>query len=113
LAHTPAPNPMLQHLKHAPAFLQGGSDISGTLSKLHCHIKKNICLKFFFPKIILAVCRSINKKKKTLSSKDVLTGSFKSRDSLRTSRRTYHKEIMSYGKTKRALFTMLKKSLKN
>jgi hypothetical protein len=36
------------------------------------------------------VCQSINKNKKTHSSKDKSTGSFKSRDSLQTLRRTYH-----------------------
>jgi hypothetical protein len=36
------------------------------------------------------VCRSINKNKKTHSSKDKSTGSYKSRDSLQTLRRTFH-----------------------
>ncbi len=36
------------------------------------------------------MCRSINKNKKTHSSKDKSTGSYKSRDSLQTLRRTYH-----------------------
>jgi hypothetical protein len=36
------------------------------------------------------VCRSINKNKKTHSSKDKSTGSYKSRDSLQTLRRLYH-----------------------
>jgi hypothetical protein len=38
-------------LKQLPAtILQGGSDISGPLSKLHCHIKNYFFEKFFCPK---------------------------------------------------------------
>ena len=70
--------------------LQGGSDISGTLSKLHCHIKKLLFWKILLPQTVPAVCQSINKNKKTHSSKDKSTGSYKSRDSLQTLRRTYH-----------------------
>ncbi len=36
------------------------------------------------------MCRSINKNKNTHSSKDKSKGSYKSRDSLQTLRRTYH-----------------------
>ncbi len=93
--------------------LQGGSDKSGPLSKLLNCIKNMSFLFFLSSQTGSAVCRSVNKKKKTHSSKDEARGRYKSRDCLRASRRTYHKEIMSYGKTKRALFTMLKKSLKN
>ena len=70
--------------------VQGGSDISGTLSKLHCHIKKLLFWKILLPQTVSAVCRSINKNKKTHSNKDKSTGSYKSRDSLQTLRRTYH-----------------------
>jgi hypothetical protein len=52
------------------------------------------------PQTFLAICRSINKNKKTHSGKHKSTGSYKSRYSLRTSRRTYCKEIMSYGNIK-------------
>ncbi len=47
-------------------------------------------MKILLPQAISAVCRSINKNKKTHSSKDKSTGSYKSRDSLQTLRRTYH-----------------------
>jgi len=95
------------------AQIQGGSDKSGPLSKLLNCIKNMSFLFFLLSQTGSAVCRSVNKKKKTHSSKDEARGRYKSRDCLRASRRTYHKEIMSYGNTKRALFTMLKKSLKN
>jgi hypothetical protein len=95
------------------APIQGGSDKSGPLSKLLNCIKNMSFLFFLSSQTGSAVCRSVNKKKKTHSSKDEARGRYKSRDCLRASRRTYHKEIMSYGNTKRALFTMLKKSLKN
>ena len=42
------------------------------------------------PQTVSAVCRSINKNKKTHSSKDKSTGRYKSPDSLQTLRRTYH-----------------------
>ncbi len=70
--------------------IQGGSDISGTLSKLHCCIEKKKFLLIILPQTISAVCWSINESKKTHSSKDESTGSYKSCDSLRTSRRTTH-----------------------
>jgi hypothetical protein len=87
--------------------IQGGSDKSGPLSKLLNCIKNMSFLFFLSSQTGSAVCRSVNKKKKTHSSKDEARGRYKSRDCLRASRRTYHKEIMSYGNTKRALFTML------
>jgi hypothetical protein len=74
---------------------------------------KNICLKFFCPKIILAVCRSINKNKNTHSSKGVLTGSFKSRDSLRTSRRTYHERDYELWKHKKSTVYDVEKNFEN
>ncbi len=43
----------------------------------------------------------INKNKKTHSGKDKSTGSYKSRYSLRTLRRTYCEEVMSYGYIKK------------
>ena len=42
------------------------------------------------PQTVSAVCRSINKNKNTHSSKDKSKGSYKSRDSLQTLRRTFH-----------------------
>jgi hypothetical protein len=71
-------------------LIQGGSGISGTLSKLHCHIKKILFWTILLPQTVSAVCRSINKNKNTHSSKDKSKGSYKSRDSLQTLRRTYH-----------------------
>ncbi len=70
--------------------IKGGSDISGTLSKLHRHIKKFLFWKFLLPETVSDVCRSINKNKKTHSRKDKSTGSYKSRDSLQALRRTYY-----------------------
>ncbi len=70
--------------------IQGGSDISGTLSKLHCHIKKIFFWTILLPQTVSAVCRSINKNKNKHSRKDKSKGSYKSRDSLQTLRRTYH-----------------------
>jgi hypothetical protein len=71
-------------------IIQGGSDISGTLSKLHCHIKKLLFSKILLPQTISVVCQRINKNKKTHSSKDKSTGSYKSCESLQTLRRAYH-----------------------
>jgi hypothetical protein len=51
--------------------------------------KKLLFYKILLPQTVSAVCRSINKNKKTNSSKDKSTGSYKSRDSLETFRRTY------------------------
>ncbi len=76
--------------KNSPG-IQGGSDISGPLSKLHCHIKKLLFWKILLPQTAPAVCRSINKNKKTHSSKDKSTGSYICHRSLQTLRRTYHK----------------------
>jgi hypothetical protein len=74
----------------------------GTLSKLHCHIKKLFFLTILLPETFTAICRSINKNKKTHSGKDKSTSSYKSRYSLRTSRRTYYEEVMSYGNIKKS-----------
>jgi hypothetical protein len=68
---------------------RGGSDISGTLSKLHHCIKKS-----YFPLILSSQTVSagwpiIDKNTQTHSGKDEPAGSHKSRDSLWTSRRTY------------------------
>jgi hypothetical protein len=65
------------------------------------------------PQTISAVCRSINKNKKTHSGKDKSTGSYKSRYSLRTSRRTYCEEIMSYGNIKKSTAYDTEKKLEN
>jgi hypothetical protein len=46
--------------------------------------------KFFGPQTVPAVCQSINRNKKTHSSKDKSAGSYKSRDSLQTLSRTFH-----------------------
>jgi hypothetical protein len=100
---------MKLHVLTVDLAIQGGSDISGTLSKLHCRIKTKIFLTILLPQTFSAICLSINKNKKTHSGKDKSTGSYKSRYSLRTSRQTYCEEVMSYGTSKRALLTMLKK----
>jgi hypothetical protein len=85
-----------QHTKHnitnqryiGILCIQGGSDISGTLSKLHYSLKKSSFLLILSRQNISAVCQAISKNKQTHSGKDELTGSSKSRDCLRTSRRT-------------------------
>jgi hypothetical protein len=46
-------------------YLQGGSDISGTLSKLHRCIKKSYFLLIISHKTVLALFRSVNKNKQT------------------------------------------------
>ncbi len=87
---TPPPPPP-STLSPAPTpHVQGGSDISGTHSKLQCHIKKILFWTIILPQTVSAVFRSINKNKNTHSSKDKSKGSYKSRDSLQTLRRTYH-----------------------
>jgi hypothetical protein len=43
-------------------YIQGGSDISGTISKLHRYIKKSYFLLIILLKSISAVCRRVNKK---------------------------------------------------
>jgi hypothetical protein len=70
-------------------YIQGGSDISGTLSKLHCRTEKHFFLLILLLQTVSAVCRSINKNNNTHSSKVEATGSYKSRDNRWTSRRTY------------------------
>jgi len=80
-----------QHLASKyKCHIQGGSDKSGTLSKLHRHIKKFLFWKFLLPQTVSAVCRSINTNKKTHFRKDKSTGSYKSHDSRQALRRTYH-----------------------
>ncbi len=51
-----------------------------------------VTLKNYFFEQFSAVCRSINNNKKTHSSTDKSTGSYKGRDSLQTLRRTYHEK---------------------
>jgi hypothetical protein len=68
--------------------LQGVSDISGTLSKLHYSIKKSAFLLILSQQTISAVCRTICKNKQTHFGKDELAGTSKRRDCLWTSRRT-------------------------
>jgi hypothetical protein len=46
-------------------YVQGGSDISGTLSKLHHCIKKSYFLLIISHKTVLALFRSGNKNKQT------------------------------------------------
>jgi hypothetical protein len=53
-------------------IIQGGSDISGTLSMLHRRIKKIFPLLIFFRKTVSAVCRNINKNNQSHSGKDEL-----------------------------------------
>jgi hypothetical protein len=62
-------------------IVQGGSDISGTLSKLHCRIEKHFFLLIILHQIVSAICRSINKNNNTDWSKVESTGSYNSRDS--------------------------------
>ncbi len=100
-------------LPTTPSSIQGGSDISGTLSKLHCHIKQLFFLTILLPQTFSAIFRSINKNKKTHSGKDNSTGSYKSCYSLRTSRRTYCEEVMSNGNIKKSTAYDAEKSLKN
>ncbi len=54
------------------ATVQGGSDIFGTLSKLHYSNKKSSYLLILSRQNILAVCQAISKKKQTHSGKDEL-----------------------------------------
>jgi hypothetical protein len=72
-----------------PKFLkvQGGSDISGTLSKLHSRIKKSSFLLIILLKTVSALCRSGKKNKQKLSAKDESTGSYEICYSLWASRR--------------------------
>ncbi len=70
--------------------IQGGSDISGTLSLLHRRIKKQSFVLIFFRKTISAVCRNIIINKLSHLSKDESTGRHRSRESLGTLRRIYH-----------------------
>jgi hypothetical protein len=59
-----------QQEKKLALGLQGGSDISGTLSKLHIPTgKKIIFLIIILRKTISALCRSRNENKQTHSSK--------------------------------------------
>jgi hypothetical protein len=51
------------------ALVQGGSDISGTLSKLHCCIKKSYFLLIISHKTVLALFRGGNRNKQTGSGK--------------------------------------------
>jgi hypothetical protein len=78
------------------AYLQGGSDISGTLSKLHYSIKKSSFLSILSLQTISALCQTICKNKQTHSGIDELAGTFKRRDFLRTSRGRTEKQMMSY-----------------
>ncbi len=69
--------------------IQGGSDISGTLSKLH-HCFKKSHFSLILSRLTVSECWwIINKNKQTHSGKDEPAGRHKSRESLRTSRRTY------------------------
>jgi hypothetical protein len=53
--------------------IQGGSDISGTLSKLHHRIKKSTVLLIISHLSVSVLFRSGNKNKRTHSSKNKLT----------------------------------------
>ncbi len=79
----------IQYVPCASKYLQGGSDISGTLSMLH-RCFNIIFFITFFRKIVLAVYRNRYKNKKSHSGKDESTGRHRSRDSLQALRRTYH-----------------------
>jgi hypothetical protein len=67
--------------------VQGGSDISGTLSKLHSRIKKSSFLLIILHKTVSALCKSGKENKQKLSAKDESTGSYESCDSLWALRR--------------------------
>ncbi len=69
--------------------IQGGSDISGPLSKLHRHSKKSYFLVIISRKTFLALFRSGNIKKQTHSGKYKSTGSYESCHCLQASRRAY------------------------
>jgi hypothetical protein len=60
-------------------FIQGGSDISGTLSKLYSRIKKWLFFTNYFAETVSYVCPSVNKLNQTSSGKDVSTGKYKNR----------------------------------
>jgi hypothetical protein len=63
--------------------IQGGSDISGTISERHRCIKNSFFFKLItFLQSVSADGRSVNKNKQTHLGKDELTGSYNSHDSL-------------------------------
>jgi hypothetical protein len=59
--------PLVHPLVQSKHFIQGGSDISGTLSKLHHRIKKSYFLLIISHKTVSALFRRGNKKKQTRS----------------------------------------------
>ena len=69
--------------------LQGGSDISGPLSKLHRHNKKSYFLLIISHKTFSALLRSGNINKQTHSGKYKSTGSYESCHCLQAPRRAY------------------------
>jgi hypothetical protein len=69
--------------------VQGGSDKSGTLSKLHHRSKNNFFKLIFSLKTVSSLLRSGNKNKQILSSIYQSTGSCESCHSLQASRRAY------------------------
>jgi hypothetical protein len=79
---------MLQQY-YAAKNIQGGSDISGTLSKLHCRIKKSYFLLIISHKTFSALFRSGNINKQTHPGKNKSTGSYESCHCLQAPRRTY------------------------
>jgi len=50
-------------------YVQGSTDISGTLSKPNCHIKKPFFKLIILPQIASAICRSRSKNNNSHSSK--------------------------------------------
>jgi hypothetical protein len=62
--------------------IQGGSDISGTLSKPHRCIKETYNFPYYFAQTVSALHISGNKNKQTQSGKGKSIGSYESCDSL-------------------------------
>jgi hypothetical protein len=83
--------------------IQGGSDISGTLSKLHHRLKKSTFLLIILRKTVSAICRSGNKNKQTHSGKNKSTRSYETCHSLQASRRgSTMRKIMNYEDIKKS-----------
>ncbi len=78
-------------------LIQGGSDKSGTLSKLHRRIKKSTFLIIISCWTVSALCRSRNRNKQTHSGKNKSTRSYETYHSLQVSRRgRTMRKIMNY-----------------
>jgi hypothetical protein len=98
-----------------PPNVQGGSDISGTLSKLHRRIKKSTFLLIISCLTVSALCRSGNKNKQTHSGKNKSTRSYETYHSLQASRRgRTMRKIMNYEDIKKGtVLEIIKESSAN